>query len=230
MTVHSKTVSALAGFAEVATDPAFRGRGIATDLCSQAVNDFRSAGGEAFFLGTTNPAAARVYYRLGWRKLAGATVMANITSGESPEEYLVDYFRRSGEITISAAGPDVRIPMIPLIWTPHDDQILDANAGIYSRRYEVQGSCMGLYPRYVRELEGQGTFFAARTEDGRVVGLSSAFVESEGACRIDGFVHHNFTKAWTPLIETAQAWGKTKGATHFRARVSVEDEDKRARF
>ena len=47
-----------------------------------------------FFLGTVNPAAARVYHRLGWRKLAGAEVMANILSGESPEAFLVEYFQK----------------------------------------------------------------------------------------------------------------------------------------
>src|SRR4051794_448502 len=50
-TIQSKTMPALAGFGEVATNPQFRGRGIATELCSQAVADFRAAGGEAFFLG-----------------------------------------------------------------------------------------------------------------------------------------------------------------------------------
>jgi GNAT superfamily N-acetyltransferase len=231
LTMHSKTMPALAGFGEVATDPQLRGRGIATELCSQAVADFRAAGGEAFFLGTVNPAAARVYHRLGWRKLAGANVMVNITAGTSPEEFLVDYFRKPGKVEIGMAGPDVRVPMIPLILTPHDSQVLDANVGLYSCRYRTQNSCMGLYPRYVRGLnQGQGAFFAARTEDGRVVGLSTALPDGAGECQVDGFVHHNFSPAWHGLIEAACTWASAQGISALRAVIAVDDGEKQALF
>ena len=115
-TIQSKRAPSLAGFSEVATDPLFRGRGLATELCRQAVEDFRGAGGEAFFLGTVNPAAARVYHRLGWRKLAGANVMANILSGESPEAFLVSYFAAGGATVVEAspAGPYSNDPPGPL--------------------------------------------------------------------------------------------------------------------
>ena len=43
--MHAKTMPALAGFGEVATGLQFRGRGIATDLCRQAVADFRRSAG-----------------------------------------------------------------------------------------------------------------------------------------------------------------------------------------
>ncbi len=224
----SKTMPALAGFAEVATDPRRRGRGIATRLCGQAVEDFRAAGGQAFFLGTGNPAAARVYHRLGWRKLAGVNGMANITSGAAPEEFLVDFFRRPGRVEVGLAGPDVRVAMIPLIWTPHDFKVLDANVGLYSCRYCVQHSCMGLYPKYGRGLEGRGAFFAARTKDGRVVGLASALLDGAGGCRVDGFVHRNFAREWNPLLEAACGWGREKEALELRAVVA--DEEKQELF
>ena len=115
-TIQSKRAPSLAGFSEVATDPLFRGRGLATELCGQAVEDFRRAGGEAFFLGTVNPAAARVYHRLGWRKLAGANVMANIVNGESPEAFLVSYFAAGGATVVEAspAVPHSNDPPGPL--------------------------------------------------------------------------------------------------------------------
>ena len=155
--------------------------------------------------------------------------MLNVFSGASPEEFLVDYFRKPGIVTVAPAGPAVRIPMIPLIWTPHDDQVLDANVDLHSLRHEVQSSCMGLYPRYGRALDGRGMCFAAHTDDGRAVGLSTALLERD-ACRVDGFVHRNFQKAWQPLMEAASNWGLSAGMNHLRARVSAEDEDKLARF
>lgn len=233
--MQSTTVPALAGFGEVATAPQFRGQGIASNLCRQALADFRAAGGEAFFLGTVNPAAARIYHRLGWRKLAGANLMVNLTAGGSPEDFLVDYFRQPGQVAISLAGPDVRVPMIPLILTPHDSPVLDANVGLYSCRYQTQNSCMGLYPRYLRTLEnGAGAFFAARTTDGRVVGLATAQRtdpdRSERVYQIDGFVHHRFGAAWPDLIEAACTWARAQGATALRALIAAEDGEKQAVF
>ncbi len=230
-TMLSRTAPEVAGFAEVATDPQFRGRGIATRLCSQAVEDFRARGGQAFFLGTGNPVAARVYYRLGWRKLAGTNVMANISSGESPEGFLVDYFRQPGKAVIERAGPDVRVPMIPLIVIPHAWQVLDANVGLYSCRYCVQHSCMGLYLRYMRGLDrDRDAFFAARPGDGRVVGLASARLDGAGGCQVDGFAHLNFSSAWNELMQAACQWGIDQGASKVQAVVSVEDEEKQALF
>lgn len=228
---HSKTVPALAGLGEVTTHPLWRGRGIATALCGQALADFRAAGGEALFLGTVNPAAARIYRRLGWRKLAGANVMANITSGTSPEEFLATYFRHPGAVTTDVAGPDVRVAMIPLILTPHERQILDINVSLYSCRYRTQNSCMGLYPRYALGMRKEGgEFFAVRTADGKVVGLSTALPLDEQRYRIDGFVHRNFSETWPDLIDAACEWAKAQGASALRAVIPLNDEEKQTLF
>jgi GNAT superfamily N-acetyltransferase len=233
--MQSTTVPALAGMGEVATAPQFRGQGIAGDLCRQALTDFRAAGGEAFFLGTVNPAAARIYHRLGWRKLAGANLMVNLTAGTSPEEFLVDYFRQPGQVTVGLAGPDVRVPMIPLILSPHDSPVLDANVALYSCRYQTQNSCMGLYPRYVRHLaHGSSAWFAARTDDGRVVGLATALsadgASTGGDIQIDGFVHHRFAAAGPELLATACDWARAQGATTLRTLIAKEDGAKQAVF
>ena len=233
--MHSRTVPALAGFGEVATAPPFRGRGIATALCRQAVADFRAASGEAFFLGTVNPVAARLYHRLGWRKLAGATIMVNLTANLAPEEFLVDYFRQPGPVDVQIAGPEIRVPMIALILTPHDSALLDANVGLYSCRYRTQNSCMGLYPRYVRALQNsQGACFTASTPDGRIVGLATARctarTSDECTYQIDGFTHHRFAANWPDLLQAACTWARHQGATALQALLMAEDEAKQALF
>ncbi len=227
----SRSNPGLGGLGEVATPPEFRRMGIATALCADACEDFRRQGGRALFLGTVNPEAARVYARLGWRKLAGATVMALITNGDSPEAFLVDTFRESGPVTVAPATAAERIPMIPLLVTPHDWQVLDANAGMFSTRYAVQHSCMGLYPRYEALLrEGRGAWFGARTDRGLLVGLSTARLDESGRCQVDGFVHQNASAAWEDLLQAAVRWGVEQGASLCRARLSVEDEEKRSCF
>ena len=228
-TMQSKVVPSLAGFSDVATDPLFRGRGIATELCGRAVEEFRAAGGEAFFLGTVNPAAARVYHRLGWRKLAGANVMANILSGESPEAFLVDYFSSEGA-TVAEASPADRIPMIPLILCPHDWQVLDANTNVCSTRYATQNSCMGLYVRYERMGTGGGSWFAARTAEGKVVGLSTARRDDAGGFQIDAFSHASYGEVWEELVEAAVGASQERGEGGCYAVVSAEDEEKQSWF
>jgi GNAT superfamily N-acetyltransferase len=222
----------LGGLGEVATPSAFRRQGIAAQLCESALDDFRGQGGEAFFLGTGNPAAARIYYRLGWRKLAGANVMALIVSGKSPEAFLVDYFREAeGQITVIPGTAAQRIPMIPLIVCPHDWQVLDANAGILSTRYAVQSSCMGLYPKYDVLIQQQsGTWFGAGADSGHLIGLATARLDGSGVCHVDGFTHQDCLDAWEDLIQSAMDWGADRGATEWRGTLSVEDEDKQSLF
>ena len=227
-----QAVPRLGGLGEVATPPAFRRQGIAAQLCEAALDDFRAQGGEAFFLGTGNPAAARIYYRLGWRKLAGANVMALIVSGNSPEAFLVDYFREAaGQIAIVKGTAAQRIPMIPLIVCPHDWQVLDANAGIFSTRYAVQSSCMGLYPKYDTIIQGQsGAWFGAQTDSGHLIGLATAQLDESGVCHVDGFTHQCRLDAWKDVIRAAMDWGADRGATEWCGTLSAEDEDKRSLF
>ena len=226
----SRAVPALGGLGEVATAPAYRGRGIATRLCARARDDFRAQGGRALYLGTINPAAARVYYRLGWRNLAGTTVMACTTGDDSPEGFLVDYFRaQDGRPRIVAGTAAARIPMIPLIVMPHDWQVLDANVGLYSTRYAVQHSCMFLYPRFqALTNEGRGAWFGAQAESGALLGLATARLDGDGGCQVDGFVYRTGQDVWSELLRAAMRWGAAQGVAVCWAGVSVEDEQKQA--
>lgn len=221
----------LGGFGEVATAPGARGRGLATDLCRRSVEDFAAAGGRALFLGTVNPAAARIYHRLGWRKLASSIVWALITDDRSPEAYLVDYFRNPGPATVEEGGPGARIPIIPLIVTPHDWRVLDANTGILSARYALVRSCMGLYPKYQALREGgRGAWFAARDTKRRIVGLSTAALDNSRGCRVDGFTHGGSQDAWDKLVRAAIEWGQARDASAIYATACTEDEDRIARL
>ena len=227
----SKGLPSLGGLGEVATSPEFRRRGIATELCRQAVDDFRQRGGQALFLGTRSPDAARVYYRLGWRKLASANVMANISDDRSPEEFLVNHFADLGPATVRAATPADRVPMIPLLTSPHDWQVLDANTAMFSTRYSVLDSCMGLYKSYSAVAkDGQGAWFSAVTEDGHVIVLSTARLDGEGGCQVDGFTHKAHVRSWGELNQATNDWGAGRGASSFSAAVSVEDEEKQSLF
>ena len=227
-TLQPRALSRLGSLGEVATDPKFRGQGLATKLCTEVLTEFRARCGEVLFLGTRfNPTAFRIYHRLGWRRLTCSTVMANITSGKSPEDFLVEHFRVAGGVTIDEATPSLRVPIIPLLLAPHNWQVLDANTAMVSTRHEIQISCNGLYRRYLAAVGGdQGQWFAARTDDGRCVGLSTARLLDDGGCQVDGFAHHRFLTCWSELIQAAIDWGELHAASGCCAVLSVEDEEK----
>lgn len=231
LVIRSPVMPDLGGFSEVATSPRARRTGIATELSRRARDDFREAGGKALFLGTVNPDAARIYFRLGWRKLAGANVMLNVMGDETPEEYLLNFFRDLGTASIGPATPGDRVPMIPLLLAPHDWQGLDLNVDMLSTRYAGQDSCLGLYRRYAAMAkDGQGAWSCARTGAGHVVGLSSARIQANGDCRIDGFAHLNHLDSWTDLIQSAIEWGADRNASTIWTTVSFEDEEKLSLF
>ena len=233
-TCHLTTVrcnASLGGLGEVATASRFRRRGIAGELCGLARNEFWQRGGRALFLGTGNPEAARVYHGLGWRQVTGTNVMALITGGESPEAFLAEYFRPGGTTDIESMTPAARIPMIPLLVSPHAEVMLDANAGMVSTKFAVQHSCMGLFPRYERLTRRDGgAAFCARTDDDRLVGMSTARVDDSGFYAVDGFVHGSCMGAWDGLIRAAMDWGSGAGATAFSADVAKDDQHKRRGF
>ncbi len=229
----SHATPSIGGLGEVATTPAARRTGIATALTQQALDDFEARGGQALFLGTVNPAAARIYHRLGWRKLAGARLMLKVASGASPEEWLVDYFRalRTAPVEVRAPTPADRTPMIPLLVAPHDWHTLDANTDMQSTRYVVQDSCLGLYRRYAAiAADGHGAWFVASANGGQAVGLSTARLDDAGDCRVDGFTHRDHIAHWQKLIQAAVNWAASQTAARVYAKVNVEDEEKRGMF
>ena len=230
MTVGKKT-PALGGFGEVGTDPRFRRKGIATRLSGHAVEEFQGAGGEAFFLGTGNPLAERVYQKLGWRRMAGSNVWANITNGDSPEAFLVDYYRDGQTVSITRGDASLRIPMIPLLLTPHDPQILDANVGMFSTRYSNQGSCMGLCRRYYRVVQQENAaWYVAKTHDDKLVGIATGRIDHDAVCDVDGFTHKRYEQHWPALIQAVIEWGDKQSASSFRTSVSLDDRGKLTLF
>jgi GNAT superfamily N-acetyltransferase len=221
----------LGGLGEVVTNPEFRGMGIANVLCAHAREIFRQWGGQVLFLGTSNPAAARIYHRLGWRKLASSQAMALLLDGDLPEAFLVNYFKLKGTVTVDTGSVADRVLIIPLILSPHDWHIMDANARILSTRYAVQTSCMGLYPRYESlAASGRGAWFAARADGSCVVGLSTARLDDDGRCQVDGFTHDWHREHWGDLMRAAIAWAAVRKAKTCCAQVAAQDEDKISLF
>ena len=100
----------LGGLGEVSTAPRFRGKGLATRICKQLVEDFQRTEGLALFLGTVNPDAARIYERLGWQHINGSKLMVNLSGSDDYDDFIRRYFATSIPSKICKAKLGSRIP------------------------------------------------------------------------------------------------------------------------
>ena len=227
----SRRMPILSEFSYPGTRPECRGRGIATELWGAAIDDMKAMGVKAIFLGTFDRIAFRLYRRLGFSKLPASLTFVQALNGLSAEEFLVDWFRDAGPAAVSPGDPGDQLPSYPLIVSPHDWQVLDANAGLMSTRYSLHRTFRGLYLKCANVGDDEnGARFSATTSDGKVVGMSTARLDEDGSCAVDGFVHHRYPDSYDDLIRAAIGFGERRGVRSVHARVSREDGEKCKRF
>lgn len=191
------------GLGEVATSPEYRGHGLASTLCENALADFSSLGGHALFLGTENPKAEKVYGRLGWQRINDSQVWVNLLGHSSVDDFNEDYFKAGSSIRIVEGSASQRIPLIPLVVYPHKSKMLDSNTGMFSTTHTIQKSCMRLYPYYRNHEENlDSIWLCALNEADSLVGLSTA-VKKDSNYIIDGFAHPSYWYALPELITEA---------------------------
>ena len=86
----------ISGLGEVCTKIDVRGNNYASKLCKLARDDFFSIdNSECNFLGTVNPNAARIYKRLGWKKIKNSEVMFNSINFFSFENFVEHHYIES---------------------------------------------------------------------------------------------------------------------------------------
>jgi len=223
-TVVSKDIFSLGGLAEVATHENERGNGFARLLCKTALEKFQENNGEVLFLGTGNPIAEKLYLKLKWQKINNSNVMVNIKKDIKFEQFLDGFFEENSPISIVESDPSARIPIIPIIIYPHQSEILDCNAKIFSTKYRNQSSCMGLYNKYNKLKTGnKGNWFIAKTKSSKIIGIASSKKIDDITYRIDGFIHPNFNQKLLALIDKSIKWSIKKKAKIIKANVLKSD-------
>ena len=210
----------IGGLGEVATAAEHRGKGIAAALCRKAAQDFAAMGGEALFLGTANPTAARLYRSLGWRSIGDSNVYVNLIENTTLDAFYGRYFG-GGRLSVVEGGAAQRIPVIPLAVFPHKAAVLDYNTKLFSSAYKPQTSCMGLYPKY-RELARGGAWFCAVGENGSLGAIASVLADGGNSCNIDGFAHPEYAEALPELLKKCADWARQKNR---RAGAVADDAD-----
>ena len=225
--IRSLAIPYLGGLGEVSTHPEYRGKGLATGIWQRLLEDFLNSEGSALFLGTVNPDAARIYERLGWHHLYGTELMVNMSGSDLYDDFIRNYFSSAIPSTICEAKPSARIPLIPLVIFPHHWKMLDSNISLYSTNARTQLSCLGLYRRYdYLRSDYEGEWFTLLSEDGKVLGISSAAHKGDKKYEVDGFCHPKYEDFFSPLIQTAVKWCVSREASEIIFNVSKEDTDK----
>jgi hypothetical protein len=157
--------------------------------------------------------------------------MVNLASNETPNEFLKSYFTDQDTPEAKVGEATSRIPIIPLIVSPHSWSVLDANVSIFSPRVESQASCLGLYNRYqALRNESRGEWFTLVADSGKVLGISSVVHVEGKRFQVDGFCHESYAGMLGELIQTAISWCSDQGATQIIARLSSMDEEKQSLF
>ena len=197
-TVHttiSKAFPEMAGVSGVCTSEKARGKGISKILFEKAMNYLRENRVKIAFLGTSNPVAAKVYSSYGFEFIPGTYVMVN-SFEKKYSDYLKEMYNTPfSNLKIAEGTPELRIPIIPLVNFIDDISALDINTGIVGRALFSQKSCMGLFPRYLKE-----NYYCAVNED-NVFGALMSVKKSDKGMRADFFSCKEFDKCVPALIK-----------------------------
>ena len=210
----------IGGLSGVCITPSARRRGICKALVECFLADFDKEGGEAVFLGTGNPVAAKLYASAGFSFLAGSFVMARVRE-DNYLDFTEKYFSgAAGQFKMVEGSPAFRYPLVPLVLYQGKGLIMDCNAELFSSMYIAQRSCAGLYPRYANIVKNGG-FFAGAVSDGVLFAVASILPTPSGR-RMDFFAHPSAEHILPDLIKFCEA----RGAEY--ALISDADEDKKS--
>lgn len=163
-----------------------RGQGLGKKLFGYIVDEIRSNGIEAAYLGTSNPVAAKMYHSFGFSFLPGSNVMAWFADGDQVD-FEQRYFSGKSEpdlthLKIQPGSVADRIPIIPLSLRRGPFYLMDVNAGMLNCSFITQKSCMGIHAKYGRLLQNGGDYSCVYGQSGAMVFIASRLVEDTGCC------------------------------------------------
>ena len=220
LTINAKN-KALGCLGGMVTTPSARGKGIATQLFSNACEFFDSLGGKLLFLGTNNPLAAKMYAKFGFDFLDNSVIRVRLKDNTFNE--FCDGIYKNNDYKIVDMDCGDRIPIIPLIAQDNQDVLMDANSNIINSKYATQISCTGLYPRFVK-LQENGKVLLAKNDNQTVFAMLTDKINN-GVHNIDCFAYKGYEDILVELLSLA-----IKQNQKYSAIISIEDKKKQELF
>lgn len=190
----------ISGLGEVCTRIDSRGRNYASSLCKLARDDFFSkSNAEGNFLGTVNPVAAKIYEKLGWKKITNSLVMFNSVNNISFDNFVEQNYISSEKLNISEGSPYFRLPLIPFVLSNKKFIYSDINVGILG---ELESSyCLSLYDKFDSLLKRNGNWYCMHNLNNQIYGISTYQEEKPKIYRIDGFNNHIYKNDFHNLLD-----------------------------
>jgi len=219
----------VATYGRIITREDHRRKGIAAALCALPVEEFRSLGGQAVYLGTgrTNPARF-IYEKLGFEHYnyveEAGTIMRLVFSGE-PEKFEAEYYRPGCETYLRPLhGGD--LPRVEVLYNLPLWAVKDSSQGII---YSVP--CEGQFFDILTQVEkpGEGGMVLVTEPGERLMGMAytakaPGWQAGQTHLRyLEFLVHPNYTEHGRELVLGVE---KRSAAEVFVARVAQTDEDK----
>lgn len=214
---------------EVFTVPQMRGQGLASQVMRAILNVFDKRGGRCMFLGTTNPAAERIYLRYGFEPYP-ERLMRRLTTNDSTFDDL--WFAGSEAVTTREMVWGDLPRVVALYGHPNDWVSICYPQGLFSSTYVRHGRCNSFF-KY--------TWQATRaTEAGVWTGLFNATGALVGACpvyprgnethviggELDLFVHPSFVSHAPLLLQHTLTVLRERGWRSVMAHIPSHDHEK----
>lgn len=218
----------LATMGEVYTDPAWRGRGLAPAVCGALLDRFDAAGGEAMFLGTGNPSAARIYRSLGFAPYPRGLMRRD--SAGAAAAFDSKWFAPSA-VSLRPVNWGDTPRLVMLYATPNPWLSVCWMQGLYAAPHVINDRCNSLV-KHTWQATRPGAWPAMVNAEGAVVG--SGPMEPLGnekavlGANVDVFVHPTFHGEADTLIDAMLAEARTLGWRWLRAELGSDDAAKRA--
>tara|TARA_Y100001960_G_scaffold51087_1_gene52038 strand:+ start:17647 stop:18618 length:972 start_codon:yes stop_codon:yes gene_type:complete len=190
----------ISGIGEVCTELNSRGNQFAYNLCMLARDEFFSIdGSQCNFLGTINPLAAKIYKKLGWKKIENSYVMYNSINYSNFDHFLEEKYIKSEKLIISEGSSYFRLSLIPFILSNKNVLYSDMNIGISSET--ISAACLSLYEMYNSLLNRKGRWFCMHNQSNQIYGVSTIITEINKTYKIDGFSNQNYKEDFYKLVD-----------------------------
>jgi hypothetical protein len=214
----------LATLGEVFTRPDRRGRHLAGAVCAALLERFDAAGGRVIYLGTGEPAAARIYAGLGFRPYP-----RGLMRRESGAGFDEQWFARSeARIRPLTWGDIPRV--VQLYAAPNPWYSASWMQGLYSASHVVHDRCNSLV-KHTWQATRAGAWLGMVNAEGALVG--SGPMQPRGnekavlGADVDLFVHPAFVDGAGSLAAAMAEEGRRLGWRWLRTEVPLVDEEKR---
>lgn len=221
-TITGRDTAAVGALGEVYTTPEMRGQGLAQTVCSAILAVFDGRGGQCMFLATNNPAAARVYERLGFEHYR-EFLMRRLTPHDGNFE---EHWFAPGDVSFrEMVWGD--IPRLAALYSARNAWVsVCYPQGLFSSSYVQHVRCTS-FTKHTWQNTRLGLWLGMFNRQGALVGSCPVYPRGNEreiiGGEIDLFVHPNFVAQAGELLNQTRQVLRGRGWRWWMAQLPAQD-------